>query len=172
MGHTPRSVLVTGGNRGIGLAIAQRLNLNRGVSESDRVTTRVARLHGEATAGDVRAVRAVANALSESGIDHDIAWSPGFLPGELHVDDARPSAYTHLVFACGPVHGWQIRGLHERAGTVGGWVDLSSSGSGTTLILSVPLDTVDETDDAAHLDMPSRPPPGPDDYDPTSWGGL
>jgi signal transduction histidine kinase len=32
-----------------------------------------------------------------------------------------------------------IRGLHERAGTVGGWVDLTSSARGTTLILSVPL---------------------------------
>jgi hypothetical protein len=33
-----------------------------------------------------------------------------------------------------------IRGLHERASTVGGWVDLSSNAAGTTLILSVPLD--------------------------------
>jgi len=32
-----------------------------------------------------------------------------------------------------------LRGLHERAGTVGGWVDVSSSPQGTTLILSVPL---------------------------------
>ena len=32
-----------------------------------------------------------------------------------------------------------IRGLHERASTVGGWVDLSSAASGTSLILSVPL---------------------------------
>ena len=32
-----------------------------------------------------------------------------------------------------------IRGLHERATTVGGWVDLSSGPGGTTLILSVPL---------------------------------
>ncbi len=32
-----------------------------------------------------------------------------------------------------------IRGLHERAGTVGGWVDLSSGTAGTSLILSVPL---------------------------------
>ncbi|MCP2254132.1 Polysaccharide pyruvyl transferase [Prauserella aidingensis] len=69
---------------------------------------------GEATAGDVRAVRAVSDALSESGVCHDTAWSPGFLPGELHVDDAPPSRYSHLVFACGPVHGWQIRELHER----------------------------------------------------------
>ncbi len=34
-----------------------------------------------------------------------------------------------------------IRGLHERAGTVGGWLELSSSAAaGTTLLLSVPLD--------------------------------
>jgi signal transduction histidine kinase len=33
-----------------------------------------------------------------------------------------------------------IRGLHERASTVGGWVDLSSTTAGTSLILSVPLD--------------------------------
>jgi signal transduction histidine kinase len=32
-----------------------------------------------------------------------------------------------------------IRGLHERASTVEGWVDLTSSPKGTTLILSVPL---------------------------------
>jgi signal transduction histidine kinase len=32
-----------------------------------------------------------------------------------------------------------IRGLHERAATVGGWVDLSSKNKGVSLILSVPL---------------------------------
>jgi signal transduction histidine kinase len=32
-----------------------------------------------------------------------------------------------------------IRGLHERAATVGGWVDLSSNNKGVSLILSVPL---------------------------------
>ena len=32
-----------------------------------------------------------------------------------------------------------IRGLHERASTVGGWVDLSSGAAGTSLILSVPF---------------------------------
>ena len=36
-------------------------------------------------------------------------------------------------------HSFGIRGLHERAATVGGWVDLSSGAAGTTLILSVPL---------------------------------
>jgi signal transduction histidine kinase len=44
-----------------------------------------------------------------------------------------------------------IRGLHERAATVGGWVDLSSApGGGTSLILTVPLaqDAIDALDDA------------------------
>lgn len=44
-----------------------------------------------------------------------------------------------------------IRGLHERAATVGGWVDLSASpGGGTSLILTVPLaqDAIDALDDA------------------------
>jgi len=44
-----------------------------------------------------------------------------------------------------------IRGLHERAATVGGWVDLSSTpGGGASLILTVPLaqDAIDALDDA------------------------
>lgn len=36
-------------------------------------------------------------------------------------------------------HSFGLRGLHERAGTVGGWIDVSSNPQGTTLILSVPL---------------------------------
>ncbi|MEY4563447.1 MAG: hypothetical protein RLZZ618_2724 [Pseudomonadota bacterium] len=61
-----------------------------------------------------------------------------------------------------------IRGLHERAGTVGGWVDLSSGPNGTTLILSVPLEIVDETGNEAHLELSDRG----EEYDPTSWGDL
>ena len=55
-----------------------------------------------------------------------------------------------------------IRGLHERARTVGGWVDLSSDAGGTSLILSVPLNLGDET--AATSE--------PDADDPTGWGDL
>jgi signal transduction histidine kinase len=64
-----------------------------------------------------------------------------------------------------------IRGLHERASTVGGWVDLSSSAQGTTLILSVPL--ADAEGYASEF--------GPDaeegadalaDDDPSVWGPL
>jgi signal transduction histidine kinase len=64
-----------------------------------------------------------------------------------------------------------IRGLHERAGTVGGWVDLSSGPGGTTLILSVPLEAEEVVDlevseDGRHTKDPSGP------YDPTVWGAL
>jgi len=67
-----------------------------------------------------------------------------------------------------------IRGLHERAETVGGWVDISSNPDGTTLILSVPLSGpengfIDQLlpgldGDAAGIDT--------DPDDPTTWGKL
>ena len=63
-----------------------------------------------------------------------------------------------------------IRGLHERASTVGGWVDLSSSPRGTTLILSVPLPPAEEavpmSDGTAPLDRAEDP------HDPSNWGSL
>ena len=57
-----------------------------------------------------------------------------------------------------------IRGLHERASTVGGWVDLSSSAAGTTLILSVPL--------AGGGIQPPSEVEDDDDHDPSAWGAL
>ena len=59
-----------------------------------------------------------------------------------------------------------LRGLHERASVVGGWVDLTSTGAGTTLILSVPLNVAraakraDDTRWARTND------------DPTEWGEM
>jgi len=62
-----------------------------------------------------------------------------------------------------------IRGLHERASTVGGWVDLSSSARGTTLILSVPLLPADAAGGGqpAHQDEPARAL-----HEPEDWGKL
>ncbi|MFD0691114.1 polysaccharide pyruvyl transferase family protein [Actinomadura fibrosa] len=70
-------------------------------------------LHGEATAGDVLAMEAVRSALGEAGIGCDLAWSPVFRPDGLHLGRTDPSDYTHLVFACGPLHGAQIEELHR-----------------------------------------------------------
>ena len=57
-----------------------------------------------------------------------------------------------------------IRGLRERAAQVGGWVELASGPGGTTLILSVPLESGDGDDGLADLDE--------DPDDPTSWDDL
>lgn len=58
-----------------------------------------------------------------------------------------------------------IRGLQERAGTVGGWIDLSSGAAGTTLILSIPLQG--EADAALERGERTR-----DEHDSTAWGDL
>ncbi|MGK5499812.1 polysaccharide pyruvyl transferase family protein [Streptomyces sp. URMC 125] len=71
-------------------------------------------LHGEATAGDVLALHRLQEVLDASGIPHDTAWSPGFRPGELRLEEADPARYTHVVFVCGPLHGPQVAALHER----------------------------------------------------------
>ncbi|HEY1089827.1 MAG TPA: response regulator [Burkholderiaceae bacterium] len=57
-----------------------------------------------------------------------------------------------------------IRGLHERASTVGGWVDLSSSARGTSLILSVPLTALEEA--------PGRSEAPATHHDPSLWGNA
>jgi signal transduction histidine kinase len=65
----------------------------------------------------------------------DLSLSHGVLSLEI-VDDGRGLSDGALSKA----RSFGIRGLHERAGTVGGWIDLSSGPAGTSLILSVPLD--------------------------------
>jgi signal transduction histidine kinase len=65
----------------------------------------------------------------------DLSITGGVLSLEIS-DNGRGLASTDLSKA----RSFGIRGLHERASTVGGWVDLSSGAAGTSLILSVPLD--------------------------------
>lgn len=67
-------------------------------------------------------------------------------------------------------HSFGLRGLHERANTVGGWLDVSSGPTGTTLILAVPL--------KHKTTMKSSAPSAPTMHtvrtkdDPTFWGDL
>jgi signal transduction histidine kinase len=65
-----------------------------------------------------------------------------------------------------------IRGLRERAETVGGWVDISSSPQGTTLILSVPLSGPENgfIDLFGSELMPEPSASDLDPDDPTIWG--
>lgn len=69
---------------------------------------------GEATAGDVLSMSAVALQLGSAGIAYDLAYSPVLRPDGLSLADADPDWYTHLVFACGPVYGPQVTALHQR----------------------------------------------------------
>jgi len=64
----------------------------------------------------------------------DLSLTGGVLSLEVS-DNGRGLGHADLA----KTQSFGIRGLHERAGTVGGWVDLSSGAAGTSLILSVPL---------------------------------
>jgi signal transduction histidine kinase len=95
-----------------------------------------------------------------SRVQIDLSLAGGVMSLEIS-DDGRGLSRDDLAKA----RSFGIRGLHERAGTVGGWVDLSSGPAGTTLILSVPLS-------GAPLTVESRPSPLHEPHDPTGWGEL
>ena len=73
--------------------------------------------HGEATAGDVLSLRAVAQALGAAGVPYEVAWSRGFRGDGVDLDHAGADTYTHLLFVCGPLHGAQIEALHRQFDT-------------------------------------------------------
>ena len=79
----------------------------------------------------------VAKHSQANRVDIELSMQAGVLTLELN-DNGRGIAPEDLVKA----RSFGIRGLHERAATVGGWVDLSSNSNGmggTSVILSVPL---------------------------------
>ena len=89
----------------------------------------------------------------------DLSMAGGVLSLEIS-DNGRGLSQEDLAKA----HSFGIRGLHERATTVGGWIDLSSGPHGTTLILSVPLDVPDSA---------YTPELEPDrSYDPSQWADV
>lgn len=82
-------------------------------------------------------------------VDIELSLGSGVLTLEIR-DNGRGIAPGDLA----KERSFGIRGLHERAATVGGWVDLSAApGGGTSLILSVPLaaDAIDALDDETLL---------------------
>ncbi|MDQ6685219.1 MAG: response regulator [Pseudomonadota bacterium] len=89
----------------------------------------------------------------------DLSLAGGVLSLEIS-DNGRGLSETDLAKA----RSFGIRGLHERAKTVGGWIDLSSGAQGTTLILSVPLDIPDSAF-APEVDTSKS-------YDPSQWADV
>ncbi|WP_418316052.1 response regulator [Piscinibacter sakaiensis] len=95
-----------------------------------------------------------------SKVQIDLAHAGGVLSLEIS-DNGRGLSQQDL----GKDRSFGIRGLHERARTVEGWVDLSSSSAGTTLILSIPLNDVAQRSAVPDLSML-----GSHNLDPTGWG--
>ena len=91
----------------------------------------------------------------------DLSLAQGILSLEVS-DNGRGLSEQDLAKA----RSFGIRGLHERASTVGGWVDLSSGPGGTTLILSIPLD------EGAARPGAHEEPPDDGEHDPSAWGEL
>ena len=89
----------------------------------------------------------------------DLSMAGGVLSLEIS-DNGRGLSQVDLAKA----RSFGIRGLHERANTVGGWIDLSSGARGTTMILSVPLDVPDTTYEPEPLADRS--------YDPSQWADV
>ena len=89
----------------------------------------------------------------------DLSLAGGVLSLEIS-DNGQGLSKTDLA----KTRSFGIRGLHERANTVGGWIDLSSGPHGTTLMLSVPLDVTDSS---------YVPEIEPDrSYDPSQWADV
>ncbi|WP_284617084.1 hybrid sensor histidine kinase/response regulator [Aquabacterium humicola] len=91
----------------------------------------------------------------------DLSLTRGVLSLEV-ADNGRGLSAADLAKA----RSFGLRGLHERAGTVGGWVDVSSSSAGTILMLSVPLSLPGADDDDEH----ARRFDEDEDHDPSTWG--
>ena len=88
----------------------------------------------------------------------DLSMSRGVLSLEVS-DNGRGLGPDDLAKA----RSFGLRGLHERATTVGGWVDISSDAAGTVLMLSVPMRRDGSPASEADFDQD-------DDHDPTGWG--
>ena len=96
----------------------------------------------------------------------DLSLSEGVLSLEVS-DNGRGMSDTDLAKA----RSFGIRGLHERASHVGGWVDLSSSAGGTSLIVSVPLAAAASSEDAEAADeRANAPQPAGQNADPPKPG--
>jgi signal transduction histidine kinase len=103
-----------------------------------------------------------------SKVSVDVTQAGGVLSIEI-TDNGRGLSAEDLAKA----RSFGIRGLHERAETVGGWVDISSNPDGTTLILSVPLSGPENGFIDRFLpELEAEPAQDDDRDDPTAWGKL
>lgn len=97
----------------------------------------------------------------------DMSLARGVLSVEIS-DNGRGLAADDLAKA----RSFGLRGLRERAETVGGWVDVSSGSNGTTVILSVPVSGTQRLDRDSQFDTASLDEPDNERHNPSAWGDL
>lgn len=97
----------------------------------------------------------------------DMSLARGVLSVEIS-DNGRGLAADDLAKA----RSFGLRGLRERAETVGGWVDVSSGSNGTTVILSVPVSGIQRLDRDSQFDTASLDEPDNERHNPSAWGDL
>ena len=97
----------------------------------------------------------------------DLSLARGVLSVEIS-DNGRGLAPDALAKA----RSFGLRGLRERAETVGGWVDVSSSMAGTHVILSVPVSSNQRLGRDSQFDEASLDDLGGERHNPSAWGDL
>ena len=104
-----------------------------------------------------------------SRVEIELALGAGVLSLEV-ADNGRGMTTADRAKA----RSFGLRGLHERAATVGGWIDLTSGPRGTSLILSVPLDALPAgtENDGAASDGGAADAEDRREHDPSAWTPL
>lgn len=97
----------------------------------------------------------------------DLSLARGVLSVEVS-DNGRGLAAEDLAKA----RSFGLRGLRERAETVGGWVDVSSGHNGTTVILSVPVSGTTRLGRDSQFDEGSLDERDDERHNPSAWGDL
>ena len=99
----------------------------------------------------------------------DLSLASGVLSVEIS-DNGRGFATDDLAKA----RSFGLRGLRERAETVGGWVDVSGDDRGASVILSVPVAVTSRLGSDSQFDTGrvERTIADDDLHDPSAWGDL
>ena len=149
--------------------LAGRFEKRTGTRCALRVPPESAELRGLGSGVALVAYRAAQEALTNvtkharaTHVDIDLSLAGGVLSIEIS-DNGCGLSSDDLA----KVRSFGIRGLRERAGTVGGWIELTSNGTGTTMILSVPLGSRAQAEPLALASTSAH-----DAADASQWGEL
>jgi signal transduction histidine kinase len=146
--------------------MAQRFEKRTGVECAFRTSHENLELPGGVPLVAYRAVQEALTNVSKHAQARKVAIDLSLARGVLSIevsDNGRGLTPDDLAKA----KSFGIRGLRERADTIGGWVDLSSDAAGTTLILSVPVGEFDPQEpDLMFGDTGYQR----ETHDPSAWG--